>query len=159
MKSYPEMLKLINDDTIKVNSWHIVGENYVEVKYVVKEDFSIPPEYISEIIAVYTTSNARVRLYKMLHLLHSSQLVYCDTDSITYVYDENDPTHRLPPDSMLGDSLGAWEDELKPEKKRIERLQPDGSKIKIEVPLGKPIITEGCVLGAKVMGMKNIILN
>ena len=108
VKSYPEMLNLINDDTITINSWHIISKNYVEVKFVEKDDFSIPPEYISEITAVFTTSNARVRLYKMLDLLHSSQLVYCDTDSIIFVYDGNDPNHRLPPDSMLGDSLGAW---------------------------------------------------
>ena len=143
VKSYPEMLNLINDDTITINSWHIISENYVEVKYVEKNNMCIPPEYISEITAVFTTSNARIRLYKMLDLLHYSQLVCSDTDSIIFIYDENDPNHRLPPDSMLGDSLGAWEDELKPEKKKIKRLQLDGRKIKIEVPLGKPTIAEG----------------
>ena len=131
VNSYPDMLEMINHDTIKINSWHIISENYVEVKFVEKDNFSIPPEYISEITAAFTTSNARVRLYNMLDLLHSSQLVYCDTDSIIFVYGETDPNHRLPPDSMLGDSLGAWKDELKPEKKTIERLQLDGSKIKI----------------------------
>ena len=78
--------------------------------------------------------------------------MYCDTDSIIFIYDENDPNHKLPPDDMLGDSLGAWEDELKPEKVEIEREQPDGTTLKIKVPLGKPIITEGCVIGAKSYG-------
>ena len=47
------------------------------------------PEFVSEITAAFTTSNARVRLYNMLDWLDDSQIIYRDTDSVIFLYDEN----------------------------------------------------------------------
>ena len=80
------------------------------------------PDYISEITAVFTTANARVRLYEMLEWLDPSQLCYCDTDSVIFIYDSTNPKHRAPTNSesspkpvKFGSALGEWTDELKGE--------------------------------------------
>ena len=53
-------------------------------------------EYISEITAVFTTSNARARLYNMLSWFHPRQIIYCDTDSCFILYDPDNPEHKEP---------------------------------------------------------------
>lgn len=50
----------------------------------------------NEIVAVFTTSNARSRLYNMLNWLVSAQVVYCDTGSVMFLCDENNPSHKAP---------------------------------------------------------------
>ena len=59
-------------------------------------------------IASFTTSWARLRLYKGLDTL-GEQALYNDTDSIIYKYDPTNPNHK---EIELGDGLGDWTDEL-----------------------------------------------
>jgi len=62
-----------------------------------------------------------MRLYDMLSWLDPSQVVYCDTDSVMFVYDETNSLHTYPsndqqgmPKSIrFGKGLGEWEDEMK----------------------------------------------
>ena len=110
----------MHDNTIKGMKWHIVNNNCVELRYEEDNDISIEADYISEITAVFTTSNARMRLYDMLDWLHPSQVLYCDTDSAIILYDETNPNHKYPkkdksnPKTInFGDGLGEWEDEFK----------------------------------------------
>ena len=73
-------------------------------------------KYISEVTAVFTTSNARIRLYNFLSWFHPSQRVYCDTDSVYIFIDYNNKDHRcpardtnlLPTSISLGEGLGQW---------------------------------------------------
>ena len=51
-------------------------------------NYDIEPEYGSEITAAFTTANARIRLMSMLLWLDKSQLVYCDTDSVIFIYNK-----------------------------------------------------------------------
>ena len=50
--------------------------------------------------------------------LDSSQVCYCDTDSVIFIYDETNPDHKNPyihetPDGLeFGKGLGQWEDEF-----------------------------------------------
>ena len=88
---------------------------------------NIEQDYISEITAVFTTANARVRLYKMLDWLDPSQVLYCDTDSVFMLYDKTNPIHKNPfdnktlPDGLeVGCALGQWEDEFKGKDHIIE---------------------------------------
>ncbi len=55
-------------------------------------------------IAIFTTANARLRLYEQLQKLGES-VAYCDTDSIVYI-DNGRNTVKT------GDLLGEWTDEL-----------------------------------------------
>ena len=59
----------------------------MELRYTMNGDYDVEMEFISEITAVFTTANARMRLYQMLDWLHPSQVIYCDTDSVIFIYD------------------------------------------------------------------------
>ncbi len=64
--------------------------------------------------------------------LDPSQIAYCDTDSVIFLYDETNPKHKHPkiskkPDDLeFGIGLGMWEDELKDDY--IEELVVGGAK-------------------------------
>ena len=57
----------------------------------------------------------------MLDSLDPSQLCYCDTDSVMFVVDGNNPLHKkpingqegMPATVVFGNALGEWEDEFK----------------------------------------------
>jgi len=83
-------------------------------------NYDIEPEYGSEITAAFTTANARIRLMSMLLWLDKSQIVYCDTDSVIFIYNKDNPKHKcpdnnakdLPGNIRFGDALGEWENEF-----------------------------------------------
>ena len=54
------MLLQLNNEHININSWHILNDNCVEIRFTEKQDYTVEAEYISEITAVFTTANARV---------------------------------------------------------------------------------------------------
>ena len=58
--------KFINNNKIMDATWNIISENCVELRYKENTDMFIESDYISEITAVFTAANARVRLYQML---------------------------------------------------------------------------------------------
>ena len=108
------------------------------MRYKYKEDTTFDPEFVSEITAAFKTANARVRLYNMLDWLDESQVIYCDTGSVIFEYDENNPKHKHPVydkeeaynlEIEFGSGLGQWENEFKKDQSEY--------------------ITEICVLGAK----------
>ena len=127
-----------NNDKIVPQDWFIINDNCVELIYKYKEDTTFDPEFVSEITAAFTTANTRVRLYNMLDWLDESQVIYCDTDSVIFEYDDNNPKHNHPEYNKqatydlgieFGSGLGQWENEFK------------------KYP--NTYITEICVLGAK----------
>ena len=71
----------------------------------------------------------------MLDWLHPSQVIYCDTDSVLFLYDCNNPDHKdpeTPPEDLpkglhFGDALGEWSDELA-EGENIEEIVCGGAK-------------------------------
>ena len=69
----------------------------------------------------------------MLDWLDPSQLCYCDTDSVIFLYDETNPNHKNPyihqtPKGLeVGSGLGQWEDEFDG-KDYIEELIVGGAK-------------------------------
>jgi hypothetical protein len=110
---------VMNNSSITTQSWHVLDSECVELRFTEKEEALVECEYISEIVAAFTTANARVRLYKMLDWMHPSQLAYCDTDSVYMMYDAARPEHKnpfggdIPEDLEFGEGLGQWKDELK----------------------------------------------
>lgn len=62
-----------------------------------------------------------MRLYDFINWVHPSQLIYCDTDSCIWVYDETNPLHKkrdnndptLPKSVQFGTGLGQFTDEFK----------------------------------------------
>ena len=71
--------------------------------------------------------------YITMDWLHPSQLCYCDTDSVIFLYDETNPNHKNPylheaPAGLeFGSGLGQWEDEFDG-KDYIEELVVGGAK-------------------------------
>ena len=135
IKDHPKLIAKLNDPTSKSKNWHIINKNCVELRYEALADYTIEADYISEITAVFTTANARMRLYAMLDWLDPSQVCYCDTDSVMFVYDKTNPLHKepmnentlLPKGLRFGKGLGEWEDEMD-EGDWIEELVVGGAK-------------------------------
>ncbi len=74
----------------------------------------------------------------MLDWLDPSQVAYCDTDSVVFKYDENNPKHKSPyikkdTDEAFkiglefGNGLGQWEDEFSKDE-WIDELVIGGAK-------------------------------
>ena len=118
VRSKKELIKYTTNPDILVVNTHIIHEDLMEVHYQRNKETTDPPDYVSPITAVFTTSNARVRLAKFMKILHPSQLFYCDTDSCYFVYNPNNPNHidprntKLPEKVEIGNGLGQWEMEL-----------------------------------------------
>ncbi|XP_065222349.1 uncharacterized protein LOC135846916 [Planococcus citri] len=95
---------LLNDrlTNIQVN---ILSDDMIQVNYKYKDVFVEDNFNTNIYVAAFTTANARLRLYDLLHKLDQAVL-YCDTDSIVYV---DNGRNTVP----TGDLLGQWTDELK----------------------------------------------
>ena len=71
----------------------------------------------------------------MLNWLHPSQIIYCDTDSVIFLYDAENPEHKypsnddktLPTNIRFGDALGEWENEFE-EGEGIDETVVGGAK-------------------------------
>ena len=74
VKDYHSLIAKLNEPTTNNRHWHIINKNTVELRYQTVTDYNIEPEYISEITGVFTTANARMRLYDMLDWLDPSQV-------------------------------------------------------------------------------------
>ena len=59
---FNKLISKINDPKIQNQKWYIVNKNCVELRYEDNNDISVELDYKSEITAVFTTANARVRL-------------------------------------------------------------------------------------------------
>ena len=116
MDNYSNLLKKLTDPKLETTRWDILNESCVELRFKESSEKAIAPEFISEITAVFTTANARVRLYDMISWIHPSQLIYCDTDSCYFLYDKTNTLHKkpdnndptLPKSVKFGDGLGCW---------------------------------------------------
>ena len=102
----------------------VIHDNCIELRYTEDTDKTEQAAYISEITASFTTANARMRLYKILEWLHPSQIIYVDTDSCVFIYDEDDPNHKHPDKDphdglQFGNGLGDWENEFKKDRLSI----------------------------------------
>ena len=122
VKDYNKLIRRVSDSKIKCKTIDIISESCVEFRYFEDIDKMIEPEYISEIVAVMTTANARMRLYDLLDWLDPSQIIYCDTDSCIFMYDDTTETNKKPDNDLLrpksvmfGSGLGQWSNEFKPE--------------------------------------------
>ena len=80
--NYESFLKKVLDPKIETKSFDIINDNCIEHRFVESREHQIEPEHISEITAIFTTANARLRLYDLISWLDPTQLIYCDTDSV-----------------------------------------------------------------------------
>tara|TARA_Y100001937_G_C7134106_1_gene339043 strand:- start:1554 stop:5369 length:3816 start_codon:yes stop_codon:yes gene_type:complete len=108
VKKKEELYKIIFDERNQDINWIDIGKDKLQVSYKIKDEY-VENDYNTSIaIASFTTASARCRLYYALNLL-GKQVLYFDTDSVVYVYNENNPQHNK---LENGDLLGEWTDEL-----------------------------------------------
>ncbi|XP_050505309.1 uncharacterized protein LOC126883691 [Diabrotica virgifera virgifera] len=95
---------LLLDDKIYITNVIFINDNIVQVTYDYKDVFVEDPTSTNIFVALFTTSNARLRLYNMLDRLGEA-VAYFDTDSVVYI---DDGLNTVETGEMLGD----WSDEL-----------------------------------------------
>jgi len=84
-----------------------VGDKLV-VSYRDLENQNTPNKFTNVAVAAFISSWARLKLYETLDAVGIDRLLYCDTDSVTYIR-RRDETPLLP----IGDYLGQLKNEIK----------------------------------------------
>ena len=97
----------ISNPMYKVSNFHVLAEDILQLEYTNHDQFVPANSSANIFIAVFTTSLARIELYKLLDSL-GERVMYYDTDSVIFVTREGDTN---PP---LGDYLGELTSELDP---------------------------------------------
>lgn len=100
--------ELLTSDEIEINDVNFVNDDVVEVRTISKDKFEKMSPKASVVIAAFTTAQARLKLFEVLHRL-GERVIYYDTDSIVYIERAGVPGEWCPP---LGDYLGELTDEL-----------------------------------------------
>ncbi|KAE9522228.1 hypothetical protein AGLY_017373 [Aphis glycines] len=96
--------KILLDDRLENINIKLLNDNMVQMCYNYKDYYIENCHNTNILIALFTTSSARLRLYKMLDKLGRA-VVYFDTDSIFYIYNG---VNKIKTGTMLGE----WTDEL-----------------------------------------------
>jgi hypothetical protein len=71
-RNYTEFTRIVFKPDVVVNSFEIISKDLVEVRFTEDNEYVNESEHISEIVAAFTTSNARLRLYAFIDWLHIS---------------------------------------------------------------------------------------
>ena len=98
---------LLTSSKIEVQSVSFVSNEMVEVRWKYRDDFIEPSVKTNVVLAAYTTTQARLKLYSYLEQL-GDRAQYADTDSIIFASSPNDT--YMP---ALGDYLGDLTNEVK----------------------------------------------
>ena len=104
-QSPEEYFSYLTSDSKEVTHVQIINEEAIELHYKYNDNFVEAGHRTNVIIAAYTTTSARLKLYDVLDKL-GTRVLYYDTDSIIFTYKEGD---WMPP---LGDYLGELTNEL-----------------------------------------------
>ncbi|XP_046391641.1 uncharacterized protein LOC124159770 [Ischnura elegans] len=105
LKSGDEMYKLLHSPHVEVSYLLEVNEETVYASWCEREESLSAKDSRSIIIVCYTTTHARLELYKYLDML-KERIIYFDTDSIIF---SQKPGESCP---SVGDNLGDMTDEL-----------------------------------------------
>ena len=70
INDYNLFVQRCSDTKIKKSTFDIINENCVEFIYKSVEGAEMDAKYISEVTAVFTTANARLRLYSFMSWFH-----------------------------------------------------------------------------------------
>jgi hypothetical protein len=107
-------LKLISDDKLDISDINIVSEDnekgmhgLIHVSYTSKSGFVKPAKNTNVYHAIYTTSQARLKLFGVMDAL-GERVLYHDTDSVIFVQQDNE----VIPEVKTGDYLGDLTDEI-----------------------------------------------
>ena len=119
----PELFSVMGDGSKILKDAQVFSEERCLLTLGHAEGFTPEIPHVNVFIAAFTTANARRRLYEALLGL-GRRVIYFDTDSCVYEYDENDTSRYVP---EIGNNLGQWTNELE-EGEYIERFVSSGPK-------------------------------
>ena len=100
-----DFFNLLYDDKFEVCDARMVNDDAIEVHYRNVKEFVEQNNKVNVVVAAFTTTYARLKLYDLLDLLQE-RVLYYDTDSVIYVHKPDKP------DPPLGNYLGDLTDEL-----------------------------------------------
>ena len=83
VKQPAQLYKILNDDTLEVQTIRFCTEDVLEVVYKNKEEAVVPSNKTNVFVAAFTTCHARLKLYSYLKKL-GQQVLYYDTNSVIY---------------------------------------------------------------------------
>jgi len=99
-------LKLKCDPTVNIKDFHIINEDVVIIERERGATFEEESYLVNEVIGVFTTSHARIKLARLLQWLGPDRVLYHDTDSVIYLTRKGDELPRR------GDYMGDLANEL-----------------------------------------------
>lgn len=97
--SHHELAKRLADPSVEVQSYVIINDEKLLLSYKQKDEAIQPLDHVNVVIAAYTTTGARLELYKYLSML-GIRVLYYDTDSI--IYTQKDGETSIPTSEFLG---------------------------------------------------------
>jgi hypothetical protein len=100
-----DLFRLLLDPSIEVTNVDSISDLIVCVNWKYRDDVYVPSPNVNPVIAAYTTTFARIRLYNVLDQL-GDRILYYDTDSAMFT---RRPGQFMPP---TGDYLGDLTDEV-----------------------------------------------
>lgn len=106
IKCFDELVNKMFDHNIVIHSILPINDDNMILTYKELEVALIPDKTTNVVIAAFTTSYARIELYKYLDMLGTDRVFYYDTDSVLFSESPGDPMPER------GDFLGQMTDEL-----------------------------------------------
>ncbi|XP_072377781.1 uncharacterized protein [Diabrotica undecimpunctata] len=123
--------EVLMNDKINLTNVTFINDNIAQVSYDYKDVFVEDPTSTNIFVALFTTSNARLRLYEMIDRLGEA-VAYFDTDSIVYI---DDGLNTVETGEMLGD----WSDELPGDDYIVEWLSTGPKSYFYKTAKGKEV--------------------
>jgi len=80
-----QLFELINDNSVTIVSVDFPSQDMAVVTLKDHPDFVRAIDYINVVVAAFTTSWGRLRLFKLIQSVGSDRILYCDTDSIAFI--------------------------------------------------------------------------
>lgn len=91
---YDKYFRIFSDKTLKATWKEVVEGKVAEIRYKhFDKDVFIQTKDTSVVVGALTTAQGRLMLWRKLKKLAPDQPLYCDTDSIMYVYDPLNAEH------------------------------------------------------------------
>ena len=120
-----EFYKIITDPRKKLSDFHIISEDIAHLEWKHRQDLlDFNGKKTNIFVGIFTTSYARLLLLDTLLKL-GDRVLYFDTDSVFFIYNEN--MHEYLPN--LSDELGGWTDELSCSKLNCKKKNCQGHYI------------------------------
>ena len=79
-----DFLRHVFDSSKHIEDFHILSEDYAQIDWTRNAEFELPVVNTNIFIAIFTTAEARLKLYSVMEKL-GERLHYVDTDSLIFV--------------------------------------------------------------------------